>query len=171
MDVAIIDLVFLGIIAVFAIRCGVHGFVGELMSIAALILGLFTAIFFFRTGGQIVRDRFLPGMIIVPEVIAFVLLFLCAFGVVKLVEILLKSIVESIQFGAADRFLGIIFGLAEGLVIICLLLFLVTIQPFFDPRPLLKGSIFADILLPFITGNRREILESVVLLGEMCIHV
>ena len=166
MDVAIIDVVFVGIIAVFTLRCAVHGFVSELMSIAALILGLFTSIFFFRTGAQIIRNWFLPGMMAIPEIIAFVLIFLTVFGVVKLVEILLKSIIEAIRFGAADRFLGILFGFAEGVVIVCLLLFLISIQPFFDSRPLLRGSYFAELLMPFITGYRREILDSVVRLGE-----
>ena len=171
MDIAIIDVVFLGIIVVFTLRCAIHGFVSELMSIAALILGLFAAIFFFRIGAQIIRDRFLPGMIVVPEIIAFILLFLVVFGIVKLVEILLKTIIETIRFGAADRFLGIIFGFAEGIVIVCLLLFLISIQPFFDSRPLLRGSYFADLLMPFIIGNKREILDSVVWLREPFFHV
>ena len=171
MNVAIIDVVFVVIIAVFTLRCAVHGFVSELMSIAALILGLFAAIFFFRIGAQYVRSLFLPGMPAVPEIIAFILIFLTVFGVVKLVEILLKSIIEAIRFGAADRFLGILFGFAEGVVIVCLMLFLISIQPFFDSRPLLRGSYFADLLMPFIIGTRREILDSVVLLRETFFHV
>ena len=164
MDIAIIDIVFIGVIIVFALRCAVRGFVSELMSMAALILGLFTAIFFFRTGAEIVRGRFMPDVAIIPEVIAFVLLFLAVFFVIKMVEILLKGIIEGIRLGGADRFLGCIFGIAEGIVIVCLLLFLINIQPFFDPEPLLRGSFIADFLLPFIFGARQQVLEHVVLL-------
>jgi membrane protein required for colicin V production len=167
MNIAIIDIVFFGIVAICTLRCAVRGFVSELMSMAAMILGLFTSIFFFRSGAAIIRGRFLPGMIIVPEIIAFVLLFLIVFAAAKLVEMVLKSIIEAIQFGGADRFLGILFGFAEGIVIVCLLLFVINIQPFFDPAPLLRGSFFAELLLPFILGTRQEVLDSIVLLGDL----
>ena len=167
MDIAIIDIVFFAIVAILTLRCAVRGFVSELMSMAAMILGLFTSIFFFRSGATIIRGRFLPGMMIIPEIIAFVLLFLIVFAAAKLIEMLLKSIIEAIQFGGADRFLGILFGFAEGIVIVCLLLFLINIQPFFDPASLLRGSIFAELLLPFIMGTKRELLESIALLGDL----
>ena len=166
MDIAVIDIVFVVIIAVFTLRCAVRGFVSELMSMAALIGGLLTAIFFFRRGADIVRDRLLPGIKILPEIIAFILLFLIVFGVIKMFEIMLKEIIEGIQFGGADRFLGIIFGFGEGLVFVCLLLFVINTQPFFNPWFLLRGSFFAEKLMPFIFGNKREALDSVVWLTK-----
>ena len=167
MNAAIIDVVFIGIIVIFTLRCAVQGFVSEIMSIAALIAGIFAAIFFFRIGGQIIRVRFMPQLVVIPEIIAFVLIFLIAFGIVKLAETLLKNIVETIRFGAADRFLGFIFGFAEGVVVVCLALFVISIQPFFDPQFLLKGSFFADLLLPFITGEKRVALDTIVRLRDV----
>ena len=171
MNAAIIDVVFILILVIFTLRCAIQGFVSEIMSIAALIAGMFAAIFFFRIGAQIIRIRFMPELIIIPEIIAFILIFLIAFGIVKLAETLLKNIIETIQFGAADRFLGFIFGFAEGVVVVCLALFVISIQPFFDPQFLLKNSFFADILLPFITGEKRVTLDMIARFGETLTYV
>ena len=165
MDIAIIDIVFIGIIIVFTLQCGSKGFVSEVMSAAALIFGLFAAIFFFRRGADVIRERFMGETKILPEIAAFVLVFLLVFAVIKLLEMIFKKIIQGIQLSAADRFLGIMFGLAEGIVVICLLLFLINVQPFFDSAALLQGSFFAKLLLPFLTGNKLEnLLDSVALL-------
>ena len=165
MDVAIIDIVFIIIIAGFVLRCAARGFVGELMSIAALIAALLAAIFFFRSGALIIRNYLKTEVIVIPEIVSFILLFLVIFTAVKLLEILLKNSVQIIKLSAADRFLGIIFGFAEGLVFVCLLLFIFNIQPFFEVGSFLAESFFAKMLMPFITGDKREILDSVVFLS------
>ena len=89
----------------------------------------------------------------IPEILAFIALFLIVFLVIKLLEIMLKGIINEIKLGGADRFLGIIFGFAEGLAVISLILFVVRIQPLFDPSSILSDSFFARLLLPLITGT------------------
>ena len=166
MNIAVLDMVFIGIIIVFTLHCGSKGFVSELMSAASLIFGLFAAIFFFRRGSTIVRDQFMPEGEVVPEIVAFILIFLIVFAIIKLIEMIFKKIIQGIQLSAVDRFLGVIFGFAEGIIVICLLLFLISIQPFFDSALLLKDSFFAELLLPFLTGDKLEdVLDSVVLLN------
>ena len=168
MNIAILDIVFIGVIIVFTLHCGSKGFVSELMSTAAVVIGLFAAIFFFRRGSTIVRDQFMPEGEIVPEIIAFILVFLIIFAIIKLIEMIFKKIIKGIQLSAVDRFLGIIFGFAEGIVVICLLLFLINIQPFLDLSSLLQESIFAEHLLPFLTGNKLEdLLDTTALLGDL----
>jgi len=166
MNIAIIDIVFLGIIAIFSLRCAIRGFVSELLSMAALIFGLLSAIFFFRKLAPIVRERFMPGIRALPEILSFVALFLAVFATIKLIELLLKEIIEGIQLNGPDHFLGFIFGFAEGVLVVCLLLFLITIQPLVHSGLILQGSFFADLLLPFIMGNRKKALDSVVWLLE-----
>jgi membrane protein required for colicin V production len=158
MSVAVIDIVFLGLIAIFSLRCAVRGFVSEVLSMAALVFGLLTAIFFFRTGAQIVRNQFMPGVEVVPEIIAFIALFMIVFIVIKILELMLKGIIDGIRLGGVDRFLGFFFGIAEGIIVVCLFLFLISIQPFVDSEIILEKSLTAKILLPFITG-RKDRLE------------
>jgi len=163
MGLAVIDVVFLIIIAIFALRCALRGIVGEIMSMAALILGILAAIFFFRKTAELIRGKFIPDVKALPEIVAFIMDFIIVFAVIKILETILKDIIERIQLGGPDRFLGFFLGIAEGLVIICLLLFLITVQPFVESDLLLEGSFFADKLMPYIIGTRKE-LESVVLL-------
>jgi len=163
MGLAVIDIVFLIVIAIFALRCALRGIVGELMSMAALVLGLLAAIFTFRKTAELIRGKFIPDIKALPEIISFTVVFLAVFAVIKILETILKDIIDRIQLGGLDRFLGFFLGIAEGLVIVCLLLFLILVQPFVEPDLLLKDSLFADILMPYIIGTKKE-LEGVVLL-------
>lgn len=173
MNIAIVDIVFAGIIIIFTLRCAVKGVVSELMSLAALIFGLLSAIFFFRKAAIIVRERFMPGVKTLPEIISFVALFLIVFAAIKLVEVMLKGIIEGVRLSGPDHFLGFIFGLGEGVIVVCLLLFIITIQPFIFPEAILKGSFFAEFFLPFIMGTNREVKELIVILfssgGYFCL--
>jgi len=159
-----IDIVFMVIIAISALRCAARGFISEILSMAALIFGLLAALLFFRQGGVLVRGWFMPDVKIVPEVIAFIGFFLIVYVAVKIIEITLKSIIEGIKLGGLDHLLGFLLGFVEGLIVVCLLLFLINIQPFFDPDYVLGDSYFAQVLLPIITGDVKIITEAFALL-------
>ena len=140
-----------------AVRAALRGFVEEISATASVVLGLLLAGFFFDEGAAYIRARGILSIRILPEIIAFVLLFLAVFIVVKLVELLLKDIVRRIKITPADHVLGFFFGLAEGLAIIIAVLFIFHIQPLFDAESLLSGSVFARLLSP-APGILRETL-------------
>ena len=162
MSIAGIDAVFIIIVAVSSLRCAVRGFISEFLSMAALILGIILAILFYRGGAILIRGRFIPHTKVLPEVIAFIVIFIVVYLVIKIVELTLKNIIEGIQLGSLDHLLGFILGFVEGLVVVCLFLFIIHIQPFFDSRRILDNSIIAGIFLPFIVGEKKEIMDSVV---------
>jgi len=157
MTFAAIDIVFAGVLVLLTLRCSLRGFVSEVFSLGALALGLLTAILFFRAVAVVVRDRFMPDVATVPEIVAFVLLFLLVFIVARLVETILRGIIDGFGLGWLDRLLGTFLGIAEGLAVVCLLLFLIGIQPFFDGNAVLEGSFFARLLMPLIAGHRWEL--------------
>jgi membrane protein required for colicin V production len=158
-NVSVIDVIFILLTALFALRCYLKGFISELLSMAAVVLGLLASLFFYKNGAEYLRARYWPDLKTIPEVIAFVALFLIVFIIVKLLEAMLKGIIHGIQLGGADRFLGIFFGIAEGIAVVSLVLFVLRIQPLFDPSSILSDSLFARLLLPFITG--RETITNV----------
>jgi len=155
MSLAVIDFIFIALIALFVIRCFLKGFISELLSMAGIVLGLLASLFFYRNGGEFLRNQFWPEMKTVPYILAFIALFVIVFVIFKLLEGLLKSIITRIKLGGVDKFLGILFGLAEGFVVVSLILFLLKIQPLFDPSGILGDSIFASLLLPLITGPEK----------------
>jgi len=152
---SVIDIVFILIILLFVLRCFLKGFISELLSMAAIVLGLLASLFFYKNGAEFLRARYWPDMKVIPEIIAFVALFLIVFIIIKFLEMMLKEIIRGIKLGDADRFIGIIFGIAEGIVVVSLILFIIRIQPLFDPSSLLSDSIFARIILPLITKTEN----------------
>jgi membrane protein required for colicin V production len=168
--VKIIDLVFIGLTLLLVIRCTLRGFLAEFMTLASLVLGALGAVFLYRDSAAFLRDqgieavtgkipeilqKLLPGLIRnIPEILSFILIFVLVFVLVKLVEYLLTDIVKRINLGGVDRFLGFLFGLAEGIAVTSLLLLVLAMQPVFNAGPLLEGSVFAELLFPLII--RRE---------------
>ena len=156
---SVIDIVFLALIALLMIRCYLKGFVSEILSMASVVLGVLAAIFFYKNGAVYLRERFWSDLALnnpIPEILAFLALFVIVFIIVKLLEILLKGIVKGVNLGGADKFLGLIFGFAEGVAVVGLIIFLLQlIKPIYDASLLLSGSFIANLLLPLISepGN------------------
>jgi membrane protein required for colicin V production len=149
-----VDIFFIILSLILVIRSTLRGFVTEFMSLMAVVCGFAAAILLYPAGGSFIREKFMNDMKYLPEIIAFAGLFFILFAFVKLVEYMLAEIVDRVRLYAVDRFLGFILGIAEGLVVVSLILFLFAVQPLFDEKPLLEGSVFADFLLPVIRGKR-----------------
>ena len=155
MNFSAIDFIFLGLIGLFMIRCFLKGFVSEILSMAAVVLGLLTALFLHKNGGEFLRSQFWPGLQVIPEIAAFIILFIIVFLVVKIIEKILVNIIEKVSLSGANSFLGLVFGLVEGIVLVSLILLLLKIQPLFDSSSLLANSFFAKLILPLIAGKER----------------
>lgn len=156
MKFAAIDYIFFGLIALFVIRCYLKGFISELLSMAAVVLGILASLFFYKNGGEYLRIRFFPTVKIIPEILAFIALFVVVFLIVKIVEGLLKNVILGIKLGGVDKFLGLIFGFLEGLIVISLVLFVLKVQPLFDPQSIIADSFFARLFLPLISGKAEN---------------
>jgi membrane protein required for colicin V production len=148
MTFATIDIVFGSLVLVLVLRCALRGFVEEFLSMAAIVLGVLAAILFNKPGADIVRTKVEAE--ILPEAIAFAALFAIVFVFVKILEFVLKDIIERVRLGGINRFLGILLGLVEGLLVVSVALFVLSIQPLFDPAGLLEDSIFARYILPLV---------------------
>jgi len=153
MSFSVIDIIFIVLIGLFAVRCYLKGFVSELLSMAGFALGILAALYFYKNGADFLRERFWPDLKTIPEIISFLFLFVIVLIVVKLLAVMLKGIISGIKLGGVDRVLGLIFGFMEGIAVISLVLFLIRIQPLFDPSVIISDSFFAKLLLPFITGQ------------------
>jgi uncharacterized membrane protein required for colicin V production len=60
----------------------------------------------------------------------------------------LNDIIRRIKLAPVNHILGFVFGVAEALAVIVIILFLINIQPLFDKAIILDGSVFAGFLLP-----------------------
>jgi membrane protein required for colicin V production len=149
-NISFIDLIFLVIVALLLIRGRIKGFVAEVLSWASLVLGILAAVYLYKNGAEFIRTKMLQNVKYLPEIMAFLIIFLIVFLIFKMIQKVLKDIITGVKLGGVDKFLGTIFGFIEGVALVSLILFGISIQPFFDPSALLTESIFAEILLPFI---------------------
>ncbi|MDR1250010.1 MAG: CvpA family protein [Treponema sp.] len=145
---AIIDIIFIVLVVIFIIRCGLRGLIKEVMSMAAAALGLFAAVSFYRQGAAFVRTKMLADVAALPELIAFVSIMAIVFFAIKILEHIIHDIIARINVGGLDHALGLAFGLLEGLIVVKLILFALDIQPLFNAESLLEHSVFAQFLDP-----------------------
>jgi len=155
-----LDIFFLILIAVLMLRCALRGFLKEFMTWASLALGILAALLLFKPGAAFIREKFSWDVRVLPEIIAFLVLFLVVFFFIRFLELILRDIIERIHLGGLDHFLGFLFGLLEGLILVSFLLLVLFIQPLFDARPLLDASILARFLLPLSVEIQQTISNS-----------
>ncbi|MCR4821568.1 MAG: CvpA family protein [Treponema sp.] len=150
MTFTFIDIVFFIIIAFFALVAMVHGLIKELFGKLAVIVGLVAGFYFCGLlAPHIAKIIKIPA---VDVVIAFILIFITAFLIVKIIQIIVGTIFSGEIMKSLDRVLGLVFGALEGLLIVSCILILMKAQIWFDFSTLLSSSSLAGILLPYLEG-------------------
>ena len=160
MQVNPLDIVLIVIIAAGGIRCAFKGFIAEIMSFAALILGVVAAVFFSKMGAGLI-DRYV-GFSNWNQIIAFLIIFILAYLIVKLLEGILHRIFDKIHLDRLDRVLGFFLGLFEGGVAVMLIVYIMEVQPIFDLRALLESSFMSRFVLeiiPIVVPPQPEVPE------------
>ena len=159
MKISPLDIVFIVILAGAAIRCTFRGFISEVLSMAALILGVLGAIFFSKAGATLI-DGYI-GVSRWNQIIAFLVIFVLVYLVIKLIEHLLRRILERINLEKLDRTLGFFLGLFEGILVVVLAVYLMKVQPIFDLDLLLEKSWIAGLVLEVLPIAAPALTESI----------
>ena len=162
----VIDIIFLILIVLMLIHGYLKGFVEELFSWAALVLSLLAGVFLYAPGAEFIRKRAMEDVRIIPELLAFIAVFLIVIIAIKLLEKLFKGIILGAHLGGVNKILGAVFGLIEGFALTAIILFILSVQPLFDPSKVIGDSNFAEMLLPVISApldKGKEIINAVYL--------
>ena len=146
----VIDVVFLVLIGLMIIHGYVKGFIEEIFSWATLVLAIWIAVLFYSAGGEFIRTKIMGNVRLVPEILAFVAIFFIVVFFLRMIERILKDVIHGTKLGGVNKVIGALFGIVEGLALTTLILFVLTVQPLFDPSSLIGDSVFAEIILPFI---------------------
>ena len=97
-----------------------RGVVGEIIALAAWVLAFFAA----KWWGAEVAQLFFTGLIADPAlriVAAWVTVFVAVLILMALVRLAVRGLLKALGLSLSDRLLGIIFGLARGLIIVFVL--------------------------------------------------
>jgi len=117
-----VDYILLLIVAVSALLSLWRGFMKEAISLVSWIAALWVGMLFFDDLARVMRDWIDTPTI--RNVVAFGLLFIATLLVGGLVNYLAGQLVRRTGLTSTDRILGMIFGIARGVVIVAVLVML-----------------------------------------------
>ena len=145
-----LDIVFICFISMMLLHGYLKGFIRSLFSWAALILAVWSALLLYQAGGAYIRTMAMENVRVVPEVMAFLAIFIIVMFVIKILERILGGIIAGVNLTGVNRILVAAFGIIEGLAFTALVIFVLEIQPLFNASTIVENSFFANFLLPLI---------------------
>lgn len=155
MSFVIIDWIFSGIILIFAIAGVIKGFIDNVFGKIAFIAGIILGYLFYQdVAGGLLKDIKVPYA---ANIIAFLLIFVVTFLIIKIVQMIVAKVFEWSILKSLDRTLGFIFGIVEGAAVVCLVIFLLTAQPFFSVQGIFDGSFYYNLVNALFISSREEI--------------
>jgi len=117
-----VDYILLVVIAISALLSLWRGFVMEAISLVSWITALWVAMIFFQDLAHLMQDWIDTPSI--RDITAFAILFVGTVLVGGLVNYLAGQLVAKTGLTATDRVLGMLFGIARGVVIVAVLVLL-----------------------------------------------
>lgn len=112
-----IDAVIIIVLILSMVSGFINGFVKEVASLAALILGIWGAIKFSSfTAGKLYDYFDMTGRYV--GIVAFLITFLLIVVIIHFVGVIADRIVDSVSLGFVNRLLGIAFGLIKTVLIL-----------------------------------------------------
>jgi membrane protein required for colicin V production len=144
-----LDWIFAAIVVVSVAAAIMKGFVRELISLAALVIGLVVAAVAYPRAGLWFEDLTKSHEIALG--LGFLVLFVAILMVGSVVSLLARKLIKTAGIQWFDRFLGAVFGLVRGVVVDCILL-LVLLAFSIKPEAV-QRSAFA----PYVTAGANII--------------
>lgn len=159
MSLAIIDVVFILIILALAINGAIKGFIAELLGKAAFWVGLLVGILFYDVLA-LTLIQWIP-VVFFAQILSFLLLFIITFIIIKIVQHLLSGLFKGDILGSLNKALGFFLGIAEGFLIVAVVLFILHAQPWIETDSLLKGSFFNQIFMEPVNQSVELISQGI----------
>ena len=145
-----LDITLLAIITVFAVVGIWRGFISQVFSVLALVVGLAGGIMFYGRLGQALMERGVVENEPMANVMAFVALIVVFYIAVQLIGWLTAKLTGALQLGLLNRLaggaLGAVFGAMTALMLVSALGFLYS-----KNNPMFKDS----VVLPYLDEGSR----------------
>lgn len=116
-----VDIILVIPVLWFAYQGFKRGFVIEFASLAALVLGIYAALYFSGYAAEIITNNFNLGSKYVP-VISFIITFVIIVFLVYLVGKLLEKVINMVALGFLNKLAGGIFGILKAALFMSIVL-------------------------------------------------
>ena len=154
MSFATIDWIFSIIILIFAVSGLIKGFIDNVFGKIAFVAGILLAYLFYKdVATGLLKDIKIP---VAANIISFLLVFVVTFLVIKIIQMIVAKVFEWSILKSLDRTLGFIFGIVEGIAVVCLIVFLLTAQPFFNTQTLFEGSFYFNLIQSIFNSDVKK---------------
>jgi len=143
----VIDIVILVVLAGFLVKGLIRGLLKEICSLLGLLAGAVLAFCFHVPLAELLAEdlHFSPS---IATAAAFLALFLTTLLFFVLLGYLLSRFVKLIFLGGLNRVAGGFFGLAQGVLLLALILFALSLRPL--PRFLQAAVTGSELSVPFV---------------------
>lgn len=113
-----IDLIFLFIMTVFAVKGLIKGFMGEVISLAATVVGVIMALRLAPCGSAIVGDIFDGITPMAAQVISMIVVFVAVVLAGALINRIVRAFLSVTSLTFLDRLLGVVAGIVKSIAIL-----------------------------------------------------
>jgi membrane protein required for colicin V production len=147
----LVDILIWVVLILFAVKGFLKGLMKEVCSLLGLLVGGWAAFKYDHTLAEAIRPLIhLPHGISV--FLSFILIFLLLGILFYLFGYLLTVVLKIMLLGWLNRFGGVFFGLLEGALLLCIILYFGTSRPV--PEKLRNWFHSSSVARPFITAGR-----------------
>lgn len=147
-----IDVFFTIVILFMTIKAIVRGFITEFMGLAGIGVGILLGALFSPLLGTFISSNF--GHSNWNNVIAFLIIFIVSYLLMKIFENGLNALVDKIHLDKLDRSLGLFFGIVEGIALVMIVVFVIEIQPLINTEKIESESWFFQTIHKFMPDGQ-----------------
>ena len=160
MSINILDTVLLLFSIVVIIKVTIRGFIDEFFSMAAFLLAIAVAFWFYRPLSLHTKVSGLSPAAM--KLIAFFMIFIVVFIAVKLLQLLISAVFNNEILNSLDHALGFFLGVFEAYSVLIIIIAILQLQPFFNVDELIAHSIVVRVLvpLPIDSDNVLQMIRS-----------
>lgn len=157
----IVDVVIVVVAFLAAVVGAVRGFAMEFSSRAGFLVGFVVALVFARLGASLVSDTFdLP--ILWSTLIAFIVFFIIGYVLMMMVGSLLDRTLDAMKLDWLDRLLGMVLGVAEVVVVVAFIVYLLELQNVVNLDAYLDPSVITSRFIRPLTPKGLELIKGLI---------
>jgi membrane protein required for colicin V production len=119
----LLDFIILLPVIWLIIRGFQKGLILELASLIGIILGIIAAYYFANNVQNLIKEYFSVKEQ-TSRIIAYIAIFLTVMIIVYLIGKMLEGLIDVVAMGWLNKLLGAIVGLAKGIVVVCIILYI-----------------------------------------------